>query len=103
MSGATVVVAADGSGDFATLGAAVQAVARQPGARIFLRNGVYREKIFCDAAALTLQGESRDGVRLVWADAAAVGSLLHYQKTDVPALKNALRAAGVEVRRCDPL
>ena len=37
------------------------------------------------------------------ADAAAVGSLLHYQKTDVPALKNALRAAGVEVRRCDPL
>lgn len=70
MSGATVVVAADGSGDFATLGAAVQAVARQPGARILLRNGVYREKIFCDAAALTLQGESRDGVRLVWADAA---------------------------------
>ena len=65
MSGATVVVAADGSGDFATLGAAVQAVA--------------------------------------WADAAAVGSLLHYGKTDVPALKNALRAAGVEVRRCDPL
>lgn len=37
------------------------------------------------------------------ADAVAVGSLLHYGKTDVPAIKNALRAAGVEVRRCDPL
>ena len=37
------------------------------------------------------------------ADAAAVGSLLHYEKTGVPALKSALRAAGVEVRRCDPV
>lgn len=70
MSGPACVVAADGSGDFPTLAAAIEAVGQQPGAQIFLRNGLYREKIFCDAADLTLTGESRDGVRLTWADAA---------------------------------
>lgn len=67
---AVCTVVADGSGEYPTLGAAVRALARQPGACIRLRNGVYREKIYCDAADLTLEGESRDGVRLVWADAA---------------------------------
>lgn len=33
------------------------------------------------------------------ADAVAVGSILHYGKTDVPALKEEVRALGVEVRR----
>lgn len=33
------------------------------------------------------------------ADAVAVGSILHYGKADVPALKERLRALGVEVRR----
>ena len=64
------VVAADGSGDYPTLGAAVAALAPVEGAHIFLRNGIYREKLYCDAAGLTLEGESREGVRLVWADAA---------------------------------
>ena len=33
------------------------------------------------------------------ADAVAVGSILHYGKTDVPTLKSEVRALGVEVRR----
>lgn len=64
------VVACDGSGDFASLSEAVAAVRGAQGAELFVRSGVYREKLYCDAADLTIRGEDREGVRLVWADGA---------------------------------
>lgn len=70
MTAAVYTVAPDGSGDFRYLSDAVSAAAGIPGARLFVRNGVYREKIYCDAVDLTIQGESQTGVRLVWGDGA---------------------------------
>ena len=61
-----IVVAADGSGDFASLQAAVDAAAedaREP-AEILLRAGVYREKVVVHRDRLRIRGE--DGAELVW-------------------------------------
>ena len=63
-------VCAHGCGDFSTIAAAVDAVPREVPARIFIRNGVYREKLYCDKLYLELRGESREGALLTWADGA---------------------------------
>ncbi|RZL34948.1 MAG: hypothetical protein EOP35_16020 [Rubrivivax sp.] len=60
-----LVVAADGSGDFATVQGAVDFVPDQPATRvtILIRNGVYEEIVsLANKRHLTLQGESRDKV-----------------------------------------
>ena len=57
----TIVIAADGSGDFTTLTAAVQAQqadAQQP-VRFYIKKGIYRERPFIELADYCLQGESR--------------------------------------------
>lgn len=61
-----IVVAADGSGDFKTIQAALDSIPRSNRERkiIFVKNGVYKEKIRVDADCITVRGESRDGVRL---------------------------------------
>ena len=66
-----LVVATDGSGDFKSLHAAVQSISRDNHERrvIFVKNGVYTEKVRVDAACLTVRGESRDGTRLQFAQA----------------------------------
>ena len=71
MFGATLpkpdlVVAADGSGDFKTIQAAVGSIAKTNRERIvvFIKDGVYREKLRVDASFVTLRGESRKGTRI---------------------------------------
>ncbi|HEU5396180.1 MAG TPA: pectinesterase family protein, partial [Verrucomicrobiae bacterium] len=61
-----VVVAADGSGDFKTVQAAVASFPETNRERkiIFIRDGVYREKIRVDAPFLTLRGQSRDRTQI---------------------------------------
>lgn len=61
-----VVVAADGRGDFRTIQAAVDSIPRDNRERriILVRDGVYAEQVRIDAAAITLRGESRPGVRI---------------------------------------
>jgi pectinesterase len=61
-----IVVAADGSGDFKTIQAAVQSVHKTNRERVvvFIKDGVYREKIRVDAPFLTLRGQSRKGTRI---------------------------------------
>jgi pectinesterase len=61
-----IVVAADGSGDFKTVQAAIASIAATNRERIvvFIKDGVYREKVRVDAAFVTLRGESRQGTRL---------------------------------------
>ena len=60
------VVAADGSGDFKTVQAAVAAIPADNRERvvIFIKNGTYHEKVRIDARCVTLRGESRDGTRI---------------------------------------
>jgi pectinesterase len=61
-----IVVAADGSGDFKTVQAAVASIPKANRERIvvLIKDGVYREKVRVDAAFVTLRGESRKGTRL---------------------------------------
>ncbi len=66
-----IVVAADGTGDFTTVHAAVQSLPRDNRDRrvILVRNGTYTERVRVDAPRVTLRGESRTGVRLAFAHA----------------------------------
>ena len=68
----TIVVAADGSGDFKTVQAAFNAVpthSRQP-FTIYVKNGTYREKLHLDSSKtfVTLKGESAFNTILVFND-----------------------------------
>ena len=60
-----LVVAADGTGNFSTIEAAVASIPRDNRERriVFVKDGVYREKVRVDASFVTLRGESRAGRR----------------------------------------
>ena len=63
-----LVVAADGSGDFTSVQAAIDSLPRDNAQRviIFLRNGTYREHLRLDRSFVTLLGEDRRATRIVW-------------------------------------
>ena len=64
-----LTVAADGSGDFTTIHAAVASIPSENRERrfVFVKDGVYREKVRVDASFVTLRGQSRAGTRLEFA------------------------------------
>ena len=64
--GYDILVAQDGSGDFTSVQQAVQSVPRGKRERtvIFIKNGVYHERVQIGAACVTLRGESREGTRI---------------------------------------
>ncbi len=69
-----VVVAADGSGDFNTVQAAIEFFPRAPAKRatVFIRNGHYEELVsLSNRGNLTIRGESRDGVQVGYANNSA--------------------------------
>jgi pectinesterase len=61
-----IVVAADGSGDFRTIQAAVASIPATNRDRVIvlIKGGTYHEKIRVDASFVTLRGESRKGTRI---------------------------------------
>ncbi|MHA6249318.1 pectinesterase family protein [Pontibacter sp. CAU 1760] len=67
-----LVVAQDGSGDYTSVQAAVDAVPAFPEERveIHIRNGVYREKVIIPTwkTNLSFRGESKDNTILTWDD-----------------------------------
>jgi pectinesterase len=67
-----LVVAADGSGNFKTIQAALESIPRDSHERqiIFVKDGLYPEKIRVDAPWITLRGESRTGTRIEFAQGA---------------------------------
>lgn len=71
-----ITVALDGSGQFTSLGAAIESVRDYKPTRvvIYVKDGVYREKLVVPAHKhdITIIGESRSGVRLEWGDYAGV-------------------------------
>lgn len=64
-----LVVAADGSGNFTTVQAAVESIPADNRERtvVFIKDGTYREKVRIDARFVTLRGQSREGTRLEFA------------------------------------
>jgi pectin methylesterase-like acyl-CoA thioesterase/lysophospholipase L1-like esterase len=65
-----IVVAKDGTGDFTAVQDAVNSVASNNAVRtvIFIKNGVYKEKILVNKPYVSLVGESRDGTILTYDD-----------------------------------
>lgn len=66
ISGVDIIVASDGSGDFVSLQTAIDTI---PGSNtrritIFVRDGIYEEKVLLRQDRITIVGQSRDGVRL---------------------------------------
>ena len=61
-----LIVAADGSGEFRSIQAALDAIPRTNTERtvVFIKNGTYHEKIRVDASFVTMLGQSRDGTRI---------------------------------------
>lgn len=61
-----LIVAADGSGDFKTIQAAVASIPKTNTERmvVFIKDGTYHEKIRVDASFVTLRGQSRKGTRI---------------------------------------
>src|SRR3954452_10305621 len=73
LPGPDITVAADGSGDFATVQAALASVARDNRERVIIlvKDGLYREKVRVEAPFLTLRGQSRTGTRIEFAQRAS--------------------------------
>lgn len=76
---ADLVVAADGSGDYSTLGEALEACRAYQGAEtlIFIKNGNYREKIHIDSflTNIRLLGESVEKTIISYGDYAALNDM----------------------------
>lgn len=75
-----VTVASDGGGDFKTIQGAIDSIPHDNHQRmiIFIKDGVYHEKVRVDADFVTLQGQSRDGTRIEFPQ----GTDDFHQKTD---------------------
>ncbi|MBN2182482.1 MAG: hypothetical protein JW715_11265 [Sedimentisphaerales bacterium] len=67
-----ITVAADGGGDFTTVQQAIESVSDDNSDRIiiFIKDGVYNEKVRIDASYITLRGQSRAGTRIEFSQGA---------------------------------
>ena len=65
-----IIVAKDGSGDFKTIQEAINSVQSTNRERtiIFIKNGVYSEKIFIEKSNLAIIGESADSTMIIYAE-----------------------------------
>ena len=65
-----LIVAIDGSGDFITIQDALNAVPnfREKPFIIFIKNGLYNEKLFIEKSNIALIGESKDSTIIVYAE-----------------------------------
>jgi len=67
-----ITVAADGTGNFKTIQEALNSIPRTNQQRmiVFIKDGVYHEKVRIDPSFVTLQGQSRLGTRIEFAQGA---------------------------------
>jgi pectinesterase len=74
-----LVVAADGSGDYTTIGEALEACRAFQDSEtvVFIRNGTYREKLHIDSflSNIRLLGESKEGTIITYDDYAALNDM----------------------------
>ena len=63
-----IIVARDGSGNFTTIQAALDAIpaGNAKPLLIFIKKGIYREKLFITKSFVTLLGEDRDSTRIIY-------------------------------------
>lgn len=96
------VVAKDGTGDFATIQAAVNAVRDYTPIprKIFIRNGVYREKLLIPSwkTGITLIGESVDSTIVDWDDYSGKGDINTFTSYTVRISGDDIRVRNLTVR-----
>jgi len=65
-----IIVAQDGSGQFNSIQEAINSVSdgNCKNVIIFIRNGIYHEKLFIQKSFITLVGEEKDSTRIVYAE-----------------------------------
>jgi pectinesterase len=65
-----IIVAKDGSGNYTTIQQALDAIRDSLHKRItiYIKNGIYNEKIFIEKSFITLIGEDRDSTRIIFAE-----------------------------------
>ena len=64
------VVAQDGTGDYTSVAEALNALGNSEDIHLFLKNGIYKEKIGIEKKNIFLEGESREGTILEFGDGA---------------------------------
>lgn len=63
------IVAKDGSGDYNTIQHALNAVCTNDGINIiYIKNGIYNEKLFIEKRNVALIGENRDSTKIIFAE-----------------------------------
>lgn len=98
-------VAADGSGDFCTIQRALD-YADKKGCKISIANGIYKEMLYArEKAGLTLKGDSRDGVKIIYPNNESYESGSGGHTSSRPSLGSKLGASGGRglflVENCD--
>ena len=64
------VVAKDGTGDYTSIAEALNALGDSEDIHLYIKNGIYREKISLEKKNIFLEGESREGTILEFGDGA---------------------------------
>ncbi|PRY10916.1 pectinesterase [Pontibacter ummariensis] len=94
-----IVVAQDGSGDYASIQAAVDAVRAFPLERveIFVKDGVYREKVVIPSwkTSISLIGESKENTIIRWDDYSGKGDINTFTSYTVLVQGNDFRAKNI--------
>lgn len=74
-----IVVAADGSGDYTSVGEALRKIRGDMDAPVtlFIKNGIYKEKILLNATLnnVTIEGENPDSTIITWGDYASLRNM----------------------------
>lgn len=74
-----LVVAQDGSGDYTTVQAAIDAIPAFPveGVEVFVKNGTYREKVIIPSwkTNVSMVGESKENTIIIWNDYSGKGDI----------------------------
>ncbi len=65
-----IIVAKNGTGNFTTIQEAINAVpsSHENQFIIFIKNGIYNEKIFIEKSGISLIGENKDSTRIIYAE-----------------------------------
>ncbi|GAB3198230.1 pectin methylesterase-like acyl-CoA thioesterase [Pontibacter aydingkolensis] len=94
-----LVVAQDGSGDYTSVQAAVDAVPAFPvnGVEIFVKNGTYREKLIIPSwkTNINLIGESKENTIISWDDHSGKGDINTFTSYTVLVQGNNFRAENI--------
>ena len=96
-----LVVAKDGSGDYTTIQAAVDALPAFPvdGVEIFVRSGTYREKLVIPSwkTNITLIGEDKENTIISWDDHSGKGDINTFTSYTVLVQGNDFRAENITI------